>query len=394
MQARIPSPQGTWKSLNTNVFGPLLPFFFWAVCMGCAPLSALQAQDEPLRQYTELIMAMLTERVEAAVHLEGETITLSPRIPALLLDCQKLVRRSVPYYLEGEIPRFKRFDDPVRRALENLAQLRVGSPPDGWTAERWTYYRVQRAIEDVLLHMALDVGAYANSSLRSAAFSTTDLSRDWSDMRAGVDEMQVDPIDPFDAGRPSDNSSLGGATSSGATGATDATSSGAAGTDPTMALLVRVLAGMEAILAELTGTATATNVAATNTLGLDEGWNSGAMGATGGQPGLPAGLPKEFTIAFPEGSNALGLSAEYALNALIELMAVHPKLRVIAEGHSDPTGGERHNMKLSQQRANAVRYYLIGHGLDPSRVVATHWGESKPEWGAGMDRRVVVRLLK
>ena len=373
MQARIPIPCGRWKPLSTKVFRLFLPLFFGAIGPWCAPVLA---QTDPLSQYTELIMAMLTERVEQAVHLEGEMVTLSPSIPALLVDCQKLVRRSVPYYLEEEVPRFKRFAPQVRSALENLSTLSVGSPPNGWTSERWTYYRVQRAIEDVLLTMAMDIGAYANSSLLSAAFSSEDLARDWSGMRAGVDEMQVNSIDPFDPGLPLDGSRLD---LSGASGA--GSDPGSFSGDPTMALLVRVLAGMEAILAELTSGP----VLVSGGQGIDRGTRQGS---------LPGNLPDSFTIAFPEGSQALGLSAEYALNALIELMALHPQLRVIAEGHSDPTGGDRLNMALSQKRAEAVRYYVIGHGIDPSRIVATHWGESKPEWGAGLDRRVVVRLLQ
>ena len=379
MQGQIPVPIGRWQPLSTRVFRLFLPLFFGVIGPWCVPVLA---QTDPLSQYTELIMAMLTERVEEAVNLEGDMVTLSPSIPALLVDCQKLVRRSVPYYLEEEVPRFKRFEPPVRSALENLSALRVGSPPNGWTSERWTYYRVQRAIEDVLLTMAMDIGAYANSSLLTAAFSSEDLARDWSGMRAGVDEMQVNSIDPFDAGLPLDGSRLG------LSGASVAGSDpGSFSGDPTMALLVRVLAGMEAILAELTSgpVLVSGGLAPGLNQGLDQGGRRGS---------LPGNLPDSFTVAFPEGSQALGLSAEYALNALIELMALHPQLRVIAEGHSDPTGGDRLNMALSQKRAEAVRYYVIGHGIDASRIVATHWGESKPEWGAGLDRRVVVRLLQ
>jgi outer membrane protein OmpA-like peptidoglycan-associated protein len=385
MHLCIPTSKEVRNFLKASAFRVLLPLVLWAAGAGAAPIfgqnSEASQSAESLRQYTELIMAMLTERVEAAVHLESGRVELAPSSSALLIDCRKLVRGSVPYYLEDEVARFKRFDERVRVALENLDGLQVGAAPDAWTSERWAYYRVQHEIEDVLLLMALDIGAYANSNLQQAVWSTEDLARDWSGMRAGVDELGIEPVDPLDVPTPKDGSTLGGSDTGGNS------MSGSNGfDDPTMAILVRVLAGMEAILAELTGSRPGGLLDST---GLDAGWSGGALS----QP-LPNNLPDEFSVSFADGSAALGLSAEYALNAMIELMALHPQLRVIAEGHSDPVGGERLNMKLSQRRAETVRYYLIAHGIAPDRVVATHWGESKPEWGAGLDRRVVVRLLK
>ena len=104
-------------------------------------------------------------------------------------------------------------------------------------------------------------------------------------------------------------------------------------------------------------------------------------------------MPEMLTIQFPSGSAALGLSAEYGLNTLVEWMVAMPSMRLLITGHSDLTGTERANMELSRRRAQVVRYYLLERGIANERVTAAHFGEQRPEWGAGFDRRVEVRLL-
>jgi len=66
---------------------------------------------------------------------------------------------------------------------------------------------------------------------------------------------------------------------------------------------------------------------------------------------------------------------------------------VLVTGHSDAVGSARDNMVLSRRRAQVVRYYLLERGIDAQRVTAAHFGEERPEWGAGFDRRVEVRLF-
>jgi OOP family OmpA-OmpF porin len=57
----------------------------------------------------------------------------------------------------------------------------------------------------------------------------------------------------------------------------------------------------------------------------------------------------------------------------------NPDLQVTVEGHTDSTGSDAYNQKLSERRAKAVVRYLEQNvGVDPSRLSAVGYGESKP----------------
>jgi peptidoglycan-associated lipoprotein len=48
------------------------------------------------------------------------------------------------------------------------------------------------------------------------------------------------------------------------------------------------------------------------------------------------------------------------------------------DGHADERGTDDHNMRLGEQRANAVRSYLIAQGVEADRVMTTSQGERNP----------------
>ena len=66
------------------------------------------------------------------------------------------------------------------------------------------------------------------------------------------------------------------------------------------------------------------------------------------------------------------------LNEVAKALKDFPKMNVRIEGHTDSQGSDSKNLKLSQGRANSVRTYLIGQGIDPSRMEARGFGESVP----------------
>ncbi|WP_064196829.1 MULTISPECIES: OmpA family protein [Emticicia] len=90
------------------------------------------------------------------------------------------------------------------------------------------------------------------------------------------------------------------------------------------------------------------------------------------------------------------------LNRIIELMKEYQSMQVIIEGHTDGSGDDiMLNVKLSQNRANEVKKYLVENGhIDPARIQTKGWGQSKPiasnstEETRKKNRRVEFTILK
>ena len=82
------------------------------------------------------------------------------------------------------------------------------------------------------------------------------------------------------------------------------------------------------------------------------------------------------------------------LDTVAQALNDFPAIRVEVQGHTDDKGSDRKNLKLSQQRADAVRSYLIGRGIEPFRMTAVGYGEQRPidsnksESGRAANRRV------
>ena len=67
-----------------------------------------------------------------------------------------------------------------------------------------------------------------------------------------------------------------------------------------------------------------------------------------------------------------------SLNEVAGLLAADPSLLINIDGHTDSTGKAEKNMVLSDSRANAVKTYLTGKGVDETRMTATGFGPEKP----------------
>ncbi len=66
------------------------------------------------------------------------------------------------------------------------------------------------------------------------------------------------------------------------------------------------------------------------------------------------------------------------LNTVAHVLRDFANLRVEVQGHTDDRGADKHNLKLSQGRAESVREYLIGQGVEPYRMTARGYGETQP----------------
>jgi outer membrane protein OmpA-like peptidoglycan-associated protein len=109
-----------------------------------------------------------------------------------------------------------------------------------------------------------------------------------------------------------------------------------------------------------------------------------------------------YGLSFPSGSSEIRPEDFALLTKLLRALRQFPKSPVAIEGHTDSRGDERSNQKLSQERANAVREYVVVNlGIEPDWIMAVGFGESRPiaandsEAGRAKNRRidVVVDLI-
>ncbi|HRI00287.1 MAG TPA: OmpA family protein [Saprospiraceae bacterium] len=104
-------------------------------------------------------------------------------------------------------------------------------------------------------------------------------------------------------------------------------------------------------------------------------------------------------IYFNTGSATLSNESEMALAILQEAFEKNPKLKVEISGHSDNVGDLQMNINLSQQRAYAVKDYLVGKSVASERISTIGVGPAKPiadnntEDGRAKNRRIEFKIL-
>jgi peptidoglycan-associated lipoprotein len=83
-------------------------------------------------------------------------------------------------------------------------------------------------------------------------------------------------------------------------------------------------------------------------------------------------------VLFDYDSAKLDSSARIMLDAQSRFLRVNTDLNFIIEGHCDERGTREYNLALGEQRATAVRDYLVIQGIDPDRIKVISYGKEKP----------------
>ncbi|MEQ1354231.1 MAG: OmpA family protein, partial [Candidatus Acidiferrum sp.] len=83
-------------------------------------------------------------------------------------------------------------------------------------------------------------------------------------------------------------------------------------------------------------------------------------------------------VLFDTGKYTLRGPAREALAKLSGIVLAYPGLKLQVEGHTDSVGSPAFNQKLSEQRAGAVRDYLVQQGLDTASISSSGLGEAMP----------------
>lgn len=104
-------------------------------------------------------------------------------------------------------------------------------------------------------------------------------------------------------------------------------------------------------------------------------------------------------ILFETGSATIDPASNERLDRVVEYMTHRTSARIRISGHTDNVGDPRRNQALSQARAEAVRAYLVSHGIDGGRIEAVGYGDTQPvapndtEAGRQQNRRIEATEL-
>lgn len=106
-----------------------------------------------------------------------------------------------------------------------------------------------------------------------------------------------------------------------------------------------------------------------------------------------------LNIHFDHDKSVIKANYKSEIARAADFLANYPTMNALVEGHTDATGDVPYNQALSQSRAAAVRQALIKeHNIDPSRLRAVGYGESRPiannstADGRSENRRVVISI--
>ncbi|MBN1760411.1 MAG: OmpA family protein [Chitinispirillaceae bacterium] len=105
-------------------------------------------------------------------------------------------------------------------------------------------------------------------------------------------------------------------------------------------------------------------------------------------------------INFKSGKAEMTYESYQFLEPLLKQLRKYPEVVIEVRGHSDSVGSYSKNMKLSQERAESVRQYLISKGIESDRVRAAGFGSSSPiadnrtAAGRAQNRRIEIVRIK
>jgi OmpA-OmpF porin, OOP family len=113
--------------------------------------------------------------------------------------------------------------------------------------------------------------------------------------------------------------------------------------------------------------------------------------------------PKEISldnVLFDSGKSTLKPASTKPLNDLYDFLVLKNTMVVEIQGHTDNVGKPEDNMKLSGERAKVVMDFLVKKGIDPKRLTAKGYGDTRPiadnstPEGKAKNRRTYLVVVK
>jgi outer membrane protein OmpA-like peptidoglycan-associated protein len=105
-----------------------------------------------------------------------------------------------------------------------------------------------------------------------------------------------------------------------------------------------------------------------------------------------------YGVLFDTGKDVIKAESEPLLAEIVKLLKDNAGLKLSVEGHTDNVGNAKANQALSQKRAESVKKFLAGKGIDAKRLETKGWGDGKPvsdnRTDAGRAKNRRVELVK
>jgi OOP family OmpA-OmpF porin len=105
-------------------------------------------------------------------------------------------------------------------------------------------------------------------------------------------------------------------------------------------------------------------------------------------------------VLFAHDSYALSEKSNIALLFVADYMINHPGLNIEIAGHTDNTGSDSYNHKLSKNRAHSVYIFFINNGVDNERLTYQGYGSTHPvatnenDFGRAKNRRIELKIVE
>ncbi len=116
---------------------------------------------------------------------------------------------------------------------------------------------------------------------------------------------------------------------------------------------------------------------------------------------LTVGTTIRLNKVYFERGKAVLLDSSYAqLDNVVEMLKENPDIKIELSGHTDNQGNAKLNLKLSQDRVEAVKTYLVSKGIEAKRIKGKGYGGTRPvasnasEETRKLNRRVEFKIIK
>ena len=108
---------------------------------------------------------------------------------------------------------------------------------------------------------------------------------------------------------------------------------------------------------------------------------SGSLSSTGiNSSNLVSDFEKQVgdRVFFNLDSSNLSVASKKILDTQAHWLVTHPAVKAEIQGHCDERGPRDYNIALGERRANAVKEYLVGKGINGGRLMTISYGKERP----------------